>query len=125
MRVARETYNLIFSTFPKCLADLIYDYFVPKTNGYVDGIKYGIYEKCMTQNNMNYSLYDACREGYVEIAKLCIARGDDRYEFAFHSACYWRNRECMQLLIDHGAIRCRRCDHCAKICMQLDCKIGV
>lgn len=82
-------------------------------NGHLNIVEAFLYPEIIRKNSYsihnisrvrwNSCLYQACRGGHVDIAKLLIARGADDINLAMSYACRGGQREIVELMIANGA----------------------
>ena len=63
--------------------------------------EYGDYIMISQLKNINvyWSLYEACRGGYIEIVKLMIERGSTNFKFGLRGACMDGHMEIIKFMI--------------------------
>ncbi len=64
-------------------------------------------------NRINDCMGGACHEGNIELVKRLIRLGARDYMLGLGYACEGTHRDCINLMIEHGARRCWNCGNCA------------
>jgi len=58
---------------------------------------------------VNNGLYNACRNGHIDIAKLCVKNGANCFNKGLSNACCYGYIDIVKYMIDCGADECTNC----------------